>query len=191
MRAFKALRVLSLSASTEPPISRFNLSVFCRFYSAQSQEADHTSASALRSSSSSEEDDFSSSDVFDSSEYALGSDLTGNSETNTNGEPTWDEKYRDEVRRRVFGEDIPQVSSSRVFVKEEEKRRRAAALAKSLLEVAIGRSENEGQVQEDGRLVKEEDQKSLSVGIIGAPNAGKSSLTNSMVSLLLIQISTF
>ncbi|XP_031125727.1 GTP-binding protein ERG [Ipomoea triloba] len=189
MRAFKALRVLSLSVSTQPSLPRFNLSVFYRFYSAQPQEADNSSASALPSSSSSEEEEFSSSDVFDSSEYALGSDLTGNSESNTSGVPTWDDKYRDEVRRRVFGEDIPQASSSRVFVKEEEKRRRAAALAKSLLEVAIGRSENEGEVQEDGRLVKEEDQKSVSVGIIGAPNAGKSSLTNSMVGTKVAAVS--
>nr|GLL49780.1 GTP-binding protein ERG [Ipomoea trifida] len=189
MRAFKALRVLSLSVSTQPHLPPFNLSLFYRFYSAQPQEADHSSPSALPSSSSSEEEEFSSSDVFDSSEYALGSDLTGNSESNTSGVPTWDDKYRDEVRRRVFGEDIPQASSSRVFVKEEEKRRRAAALAKSLLEVAIGRSENEGQGQEDGRLVKEEDQKSVSVGIIGAPNAGKSSLTNSMVGTKVAAVS--
>ena len=47
-----------------------------------------------------------------------------------------------------------------------------------MLEAALeGPDEDADHDQE----VKEEDQKSLSVGIIGAPNAGKSALTNFMV----------
>ncbi|CAH9077258.1 unnamed protein product [Cuscuta epithymum] len=189
MKPFKVLKVLSLSASHKPRIPRFNSHVFRHFYSAQPQETDHSSASAVPSSSSSEEDEFCSSDVFDSSDYALDSDVTDNLGSNVAPQPTWDEKYRNEARRRLFWEDIPQVSTSRVFLKEEEKRRRAAALAKNLLEAVNRRVVKEGEAQEDGGLVKEEDQKSLSVGIIGAPNAGKSSLTNSIVGTKVAAVS--
>ncbi|KAK4347659.1 hypothetical protein RND71_033998 [Anisodus tanguticus] len=92
---------------------------------------------------------------------------------------TWDEKYRESVKSKVFGEDPSEIKgSSRMLIKEEEKRRRAALLARTLLEAALERpDEEEGKEDE---VVKEEDQMSLSVGIIGAPNAGKSSLTNYM-----------
>ncbi|PPD95226.1 hypothetical protein GOBAR_DD07732 [Gossypium barbadense] len=64
-----------------------------------------------------------------------------------------------------------------------EKRR---ILAKALLEAALeGPDEDADQDQE----VKEEDQKSLSVGIIGAPNAGKSALTNFMVGTKVAAVS--
>ena len=57
-----------------------------------------------------------------------------------------------------------------------------------MLEAALeGPDEDADQDQE----VKEEDQKSLSVGIIGAPNAGKSALTNFMVVHLLFAHSIF
>lgn len=58
----------------------------------------------------------------------------------------------------------------------EEKKRRA--LAKALLEAALAAEDEDN---DDDLVVKEEDQKSLSVGIVGAPNAGKSALTNYMV----------
>ncbi|VFQ98344.1 unnamed protein product [Cuscuta campestris] len=191
MKPFKVFRGLSsaVSVSTKPRTSRFNSSLFCRYFSAQPRETENSSAAAaVPSSSSSEEDEFSSSDVFDSSDYALGSDVADDS-GNVRVEPTWDEKYRNEARRRMFGEDVPDASSSRGFSKEEEKRRRAAALAKSLLEAVNRKVEKDDEVQEGGRLVKEEDQKSLSVGIIGAPNAGKSSLTNSMVGTKVAAVS--
>lgn len=64
--------------------------------------------------------------------------------------------------------------------KEEEQKlmrdRVNSMLAKTLLDVAVT-----SEYDEDDDEVKEEDQKSLSVGIIGAPNAGKSALTNFMV----------
>lgn len=63
---------------------------------------------------------------------------------------------------------------------EEEERSRDVAVA--LLEAAM-----EPPDEDDDELpgeVREEDQMSLSVGIVGAPNAGKSSLTNTMVCVI-------
>jgi len=54
-------------------------------------------------------------------------------------------------------------------------------LAKALLEAAMEKEEEEEGAEGANGVVKEEEQKSLSVGIIGAPNAGKSALTNFMV----------
>jgi GTPase len=64
-------------------------------------------------------------------------------------------------------------------LQEEEERERTTRLARSLLEAALEPLD----VVEEGKdmVVREEDQMSLSVGIIGAPNAGKSSMTNFMV----------
>jgi len=59
---------------------------------------------------------------------------------------------------------------------EDEERSRDVALA--LLDAAMEPPDEE---DEDPGEVREEDQMSLSVGIVGAPNAGKSSLTNTMV----------
>lgn len=64
-------------------------------------------------------------------------------------------------------------------VKEEEDEQKQRVLAKALLEAVLAKPDEEEEGEE--RVVKEEDQKSLSVGIIGAPNAGKSCLTNYMV----------
>lgn len=61
----------------------------------------------------------------------------------------------------------------------EEKERRASELAKVLLEASLQRPDDE--LDEEEEEVREEDQKSLAVGIVGAPNAGKSTLTNFMV----------
>ncbi|KAL8508644.1 hypothetical protein ACS0TY_019043 [Phlomoides rotata] len=51
---------------------------------------------------------------------------------------------------------------------------RASEFLEAALDQELGK---DAEVME----IKEEDQKSLAVGIIGAPNAGKSSLTNFMV----------
>ncbi|KAI3901609.1 hypothetical protein MKW98_016363, partial [Papaver atlanticum] len=64
------------------------------------------------------------------------------------------------------------------ILKTDESSRRAKILARALLEAGMEKSDVE---EEEDMIVKEEDQKSLSVGIIGAPNAGKSALTNFMV----------
>lgn len=176
MKALRVLRTLNSSLSSNPTKTHFNSTIFLRFYSAQPQE-DHPTSTGL---SSSEEDDTSSS-VFDSSQYDVGVGLNNDVNSESSVSSTWDEKYRDRVKTIVFGEDPSEIKSSRILIKEEEKRRRAALLARTLLESALDRPDEEGDEDKEDELVKEEDQMSLSVGIIGAPNAGKSSLTNYMV----------
>lgn len=176
MKALRVLRTLNSSLSSNPTKTHFNSTIFLRFYSAQPQE-DHPTSTGL---SSSEEDDTSSS-VFDSSQYDVGVGLNNDVNSESSVSSTWDEKYRDRVKTKVFGEDPSEIKSSRILIKEEEKRRRAALLARTLLESALDRPDEEGDEDKEDELVKEEDQMSLSVGIIGAPNAGKSSLTNYMV----------
>jgi predicted GTPase len=61
---------------------------------------------------------------------------------------------------------------------EEEDEDRSRDVALALLDAAM---EPPDEDVEDFGEVREEDQMSLSVGIVGAPNAGKSSLTNTMV----------
>ncbi|KAL3833819.1 hypothetical protein ACJIZ3_008555 [Penstemon smallii] len=115
--------------------------------------------------------------AFDSSHFDLDDAGGGGGDNNTDGggkETTWDEKYRDRVKSKVFGEDV---SHFRIYKREEEKNRKAAQ-AMSLLEAALDEPEEE---EVDVMDVKDEDQKSLSVGIIGAPNAGKSALTNNII----------
>ncbi|PWZ27257.1 GTP-binding protein ERG [Zea mays] len=67
---------------------------------------------------------------------------------------------------------------------EDEDRSRDVALA--LLDAAL---EAPDEDEEDLGEVREEDQLSLSVGIVGAPNAGKSSLTNTMVGTKVAAVS--
>uniref|UniRef100_A0A803N186 Era-type G domain-containing protein n=1 Tax=Chenopodium quinoa TaxID=63459 RepID=A0A803N186_CHEQI len=59
---------------------------------------------------------------------------------------------------------------------------------RALLEAALD-APDEVDEEEEGLEVKVEDQKSLSVGIIGAPNAGKSALTNFMVGTQVAAVS--
>ncbi|XP_015063860.1 GTP-binding protein ERG [Solanum pennellii] len=176
MKALRVLRTLNSSLSSNPSKTHFNSTIFLRFYSAQPQE-DHPTSTGI---SSSEEEDTSSS-VFDSSQYDVGVGLNNDVNSKSSVSSTWDEKYRERVKTKVFGEDPSEIKSSRILIKEEEKRRRAALLARTLLEAALDRPDEEGDENKEDELVKEEDQMSLSVGIIGAPNAGKSSLTNYMV----------
>ncbi|KAL5756109.1 hypothetical protein ACOSQ2_020855 [Xanthoceras sorbifolium] len=79
---------------------------------------------------------------------------------------------RERADKLVFGEQTWK-GKIRIF-KEDEERRRNRVLNKTLLRDALEKEEEEYEV-------KKEDQKSLSVGIIGAPNAGMSTLTNFMV----------
>ncbi|KAL2493987.1 GTP-binding protein ERG [Forsythia ovata] len=168
---FAQVNCLLRALSSKPGKAHFNSTLLHRFYSAQPQH-DEPPLTTITD----EYDNVSS--VFDSSHYDL--DLnsnSGNSNVDSGSErkATWDEKYREVVRSKVFGEDV---KHSRMLKREQEKKKRAAMLAKSLLEAALEQPDEE---EGDPREVKEEDQKSLSVGIIGAPNAGKSALTNCMV----------
>ncbi|CAI0460381.1 unnamed protein product [Linum tenue] len=115
-------------------------------------------------------------EAFDSSHYvipATNSDASVSS-SKTLQEPTWNVKYRERADKFIFGEET-QKSKLKTALHEEEDDLKRRVLARALLEAALKGDDEEEE------LVREEDQKSLSVGIIGAPNAGKSSLTNYMV----------
>ncbi|XP_076951136.1 GTP-binding protein ERG-like [Bidens hawaiensis] len=127
-------------------------------------------------------------------------------------EPAWDEKYRRKVEKTIFKtEDEEELvkdnknndknnnnkkknkkkmkSKSERMMEQEEKRRRSMILSKALLEAAVAATDEEEDEVEEGEAVKTEDQMSLSVGIIGAPNAGKSALTNFMVGTKVAAVS--
>ncbi|RWW32771.1 hypothetical protein GW17_00002523, partial [Ensete ventricosum] len=85
----------------------------------------------------------------------------------------------------LYGKPAAQSRSQPEVVEDDEEfeeRERATRLARALLEASLCLPDEE---EEEDMVVKEEDQRSLSVGIIGAPNAGKSCLTNFMVKLWL------
>ena len=58
----------------------------------------------------------------------------------------------------------------------------------SLLRAALDEADEEGEgIGEEDRVpVREEDQMSLRVGVVGSPNAGKSKLTNRLVSIYIV-----
>ena len=160
MKALRGLRALTtLSSKTQKPHLTSNL--LYRFYAAQPQQQDHSTTT--NSLEDHEDDDA----VFDSSQFALPNMGT----SPVPDQPTWDREYRAKADRTIFGEETQKQKSE-----EDERKRRAIVLAKALLEAALQKPD-----EEDDMPVKEEDQRSLSVGIIGAPNAGKSSLTNHVV----------
>ncbi|KAL7197875.1 hypothetical protein ACSBR2_020404 [Camellia fascicularis] len=180
MKALRALRTFTILSSSIPTKTHLNSTLLCRFYASQPQQHNPTPTAS--------EDDENGDSVFDSSEYTL-PNIGLDSGPEIAPKPAWDENYRAKANRAIFGEET-QIQNSRILVKEEEKRRRAAALAKALLEAALERpDEEEGEEEEEDVVVKEEDQKSLSVGIIGAPNAGKSALTNYMVGTKVAAVS--
>ncbi|XP_050371663.1 GTP-binding protein ERG [Argentina anserina] len=162
MKSLRALRLLSpkpTSSPLSPPLLR-------RLYSAEPQHSDHPTHTS--SSSSESDSEFS----FDSTHY----DLPASSDPQPEN-PTWDDKYRRKADRVVPGGEAHKAKLR--FLKQEEDERRRRILAKALLEAAL--EKGDGEEEEEAVVVKEEDQKSVNVGIIGAPNAGKSALTNYMV----------
>ncbi|KAF5475331.1 hypothetical protein F2P56_007143 [Juglans regia] len=178
MKALRALRTL-VTFPPKPYRTPLHPTFLLQFYSAQPQEDDN--AHSLTFSDSENGSD----SVFDSDHYTL---PTINSEPNTETaqQPTWDEKYREKADQLIFGKET-QKGKLRILEKEEERRRRV--LAKVLLEAALQAADDEVGEEDEEAVVKEEDQKSLSVGIIGAPNAGKSALTNYMVGTKVAAVS--
>ncbi|KAL9453107.1 hypothetical protein AB3S75_008827 [Citrus x aurantiifolia] len=168
MKALRALRTLAPLAE-KPNKPRLNPLFIHRFYSAQPQQTDNETENDCDS-------------VFDSSYFRIPTiDDPQNNNAAKKQEPDWDEKYRERTDRIVFGEEA-QKGKLRIFQEEEEERKHRA-LAKALLQAALDRQEEEEEE------VKEEDQKSVAVGIIGAPNAGKSSIINCMVGTKVAAVS--
>ncbi|KAG7656022.1 K Homology domain type 2 [Arabidopsis suecica] len=174
MKAFRSLRILiSISRTTTKttPRNPHQAQNFLRrFYSAQPNLDEPTSIN---------EDGSSSDSVFDSSQYPI--DDSNVDSVKKPKEATWDKGYRERVNKAFFGN---LTEKGKVKVAEEESSEddedsvdRSRILAKALLEAAL---ESPDEELGEGE-VREEDQKSLNVGIIGPPNAGKSSLTNFMV----------
>lgn len=165
MKSLRALRIVSTLASKPPPFLYTNQNLLSHFFSAQPDQNES-------------ENDINDS-VFDSTHYMIDSSFDNNSNavSTPHKESTWDEKYRERVDKLVFKKET-QKGKLQILEEQEEQveEQRRRLLAKALLEAALERPDEE----EDGE-VREEDQKSLSVGIIGAPNAGKSALTNFMV----------
>ncbi|WOG81550.1 hypothetical protein DCAR_0100701 [Daucus carota subsp. sativus] len=170
----KSLRVLrALSSQFSRP--HFNAPLIPpRFYSAQLEKETQVAF-----------DDENGDGVFDSTQFEIPS--LGNVEK-VGQDGGWDERYRERAEEKLFGKKVEGRSVSRAVEREEEKRRRAAVLARALLESVMEKGE-EVEEEVDCLSVKEEDQKSLSVGIIGAPNAGKSALTNFMVGTKVAAVS--
>lgn len=167
MKAFRSLRVL---ISTTSPRSKPHLphTFLRRFYSAQPNLDDPAGDS-----------------VFDSSQYSVPDPLKKPKQ------PNWDKGYRERVQKELFPEEKGQLKQSsdeeEEDSSEDESVDRSRILAKALLEAALESADDELGEGE----VREEDQKSLNVGIIGPPNAGKSSLTNFMVRFIEKKVSIF
>ncbi|KAK9989478.1 hypothetical protein SO802_029717 [Lithocarpus litseifolius] len=178
MKALRALRTITTTLSPKPHKTPLNPTFLHHFYSAQPQEEDPSHN--LNSSDSENGSD----SVFDSTHYTIPG-LGSETNAQTPQQPTWDEKYREKADGLIFGKDT-QKRKLKILEEEEERRRRV--LAKALLEAALEAADDEDEEEEE-MVVKEEDQKSLSVGIIGAPNAGKSALTNYMVGTKVAAVS--
>ncbi|KAI9198333.1 hypothetical protein LWI28_014049 [Acer negundo] len=169
MNALRALRTLT-SKPTKPHLNPLFLN---RFYSAaQPQQNDNENDNYHETTDHS---------VFDSSHFSLLVDDDKKQRESKSNSTTWDEKFRERADRVVFGEET---RKGKVRISEEdEEERRNRLLAKTLLRAALEEDEEEEEE------IKEEDQKSLTVGIIGAPNAGKSALTNFMVGTKVAAVS--
>ncbi|OMO80037.1 hypothetical protein CCACVL1_13195 [Corchorus capsularis] len=160
MKTLRAVRSLTYLYRPLPNKSEHHL-LLPRLFSAQPQQHPDDSDDSHHHSGNS------SDSVFDSSQFPI---LENPSTAPQVEQPTWDVRHRQRIERLVFNQDYK--------FKEEEEEKRRRILAKALLEAALEGPEED---VDDEEVVREEDQKSLSVGIIGAPNAGKSALTNFMV----------
>lgn len=166
MKTLGALRALAALHARPHPSNFTSPAFLLRRYAAQPQEdSDHNDSDS----------------VFNSADYAVppaGDDRAPR-------QPTWSDKIRRRADEVLFGDKpmrVLEVEEEEEDL-EEEKRR---VLAKALLEAALLAPDAEDDDEEE-MAVMEEDQKSLAVGIIGAPNAGKSALTNFMVWFLIFK----
>ncbi|XP_038883811.1 GTP-binding protein ERG [Benincasa hispida] len=175
MKALRALRIVT----TIPPRSHqtflLNPIFSPRCYSAQPEQDDSNDNPTLSDPENAPDS------VFDSSQFAI---PNMDSSTKTEAHSGWDKKYRAKADQLISGTDSEGIKYK---IMEEEDERRRRVLAKALLEAALEIADDDEE--DDERTVKEEDQKSLAVGIIGAPNAGKSALTNYMVGTKVAAVS--
>lgn len=167
MKALRALRIATTIPARTNQIFLLNPILSPRCYSAQPEQDDSSHNPTLSDTENAPDS------VFDSAQFAI---PNMDSSTKTEAHSGWDKKYRAKADQLIFGKDSEGVKYK---IMEEEEERRRRLLAKALLEAALATPDDDEE--DDETTVKEEDQKSLAVGIIGAPNAGKSALTNYMV----------
>ncbi|PWA43257.1 GTP-binding family protein [Artemisia annua] len=184
-KALTLIQTLSTSKPTKNPI------FLARFYSSiplkQTPEPEDTQTPENNSAY-----------AFDSSHYELPSNIGsgfGSDDSVVNKESNWNEKYRLKTEKTLFGEEYEKMAKVKRskkgktrkerMLEQEEKRRRTEILSRVLIDAAVAESDEEDEEE----VVRAEDQLSLSVGIIGAPNAGKSALTNFMVETKVAAVS--
>ncbi|KAM0950833.1 putative GTP-binding protein Era [Dioscorea sansibarensis] len=163
-------RLLTSSPTLSSSTTKLNLIPLARFSAAQPHSDDHSTA----------ED----SPDFDSKEFSL--PFSPSPSPAAGRTPTWNVAYRAKADQVLFGHQNPTIAAVKQKEVEEEDNERATMLARALLEAALAPPDD---VEDEDLIVKEEDQRSLSVGVIGAPNAGKSSLTNLMVGTKVAAVS--
>ncbi|PKA57025.1 GTP-binding protein ERG [Apostasia shenzhenica] len=190
MKVFRAAKVISPSSSSifsshsHDLLRRIVPDFLERSYATACSEK--TAASAAASS----EDD--AAPDFDSRDFSLpSSSSSGSVATTSRGAKQhlchiWDDKYRVKADQVLFGKSNKLPVSHEPKEGEEKDKMRAKVLARALLEAALLPPDD---AEEEDMLVKLEDQRSLNVGIVGAPNAGKSSLTNTMVGTKVAAVS--
>ncbi|XP_028787103.1 GTP-binding protein ERG-like [Neltuma alba] len=180
MKALRSLRTLrTVSSTPHNNLCALKPSFLRRFYSAEPEQEEVTQPTTYPES----ENDPDS--VFDSSHYEIPNISDTDAHAQQQQQPIWDRKYRARADELIFGKEITQ-GNLRFEEEEEDDENRRRVLAKALLEASLEKGDSE---DEDESVVKEEDQKSLAVGIIGAPNAGKSALTNYMAGTKVAAVS--
>lgn len=173
MKAFRVLRLVSTIPARTHQSFLLNPIFSHGCYSAQPEQHD------LNPNPTFSDSENASDSVFYSAHFTIPNmDSYTKTEPQSPAEPSWDMKYRAKADQLVFGKES---EGLKYKIMEEEEERRRRVLAKALLEAALQTADDEEE--DEDITVKEEDQKSLAVGIIGAPNAGKSALTNYMVRL--------
>ncbi|KAL5230652.1 hypothetical protein ABZP36_029428 [Zizania latifolia] len=173
--ALRPLRTLALRHVPTP----------LRVLSTASASSSSSDAAAAAASSDSDSAAAAPEADFDSSEFSLPPSL----------EPSKERNPVSALRKLRFDPSLRARADEALFGKErdvrgldeavEEERSREVALA--LLEAALEPPDEDDDVGPGE--IREEDQMSLSVGIVGAPNAGKSSLTNTMVGTKVAAVS--